>query len=270
MFNKASKIFAAALIAVAVQPVFAETLRVGTECTYAPFNYRTPDGELTGYDIDVAKGVGAELGVEIKFVCQKWDGMIPALQSQKFDLIIASMSITEKRLEKIDFSIPYRISVGRFIGRKNAGLNLFNNDGSANPGNFRGIKVGLPRASTYENWLQAKVPDANVLLYDSTEAMYLDLENGRADVIMSNPMKGYLKFLSKPNGAGFEFVSPALSEKKFFGSGVGIGVRKGNRDLVKRLDDALKKLIVEGDLKKYSLKYFPFPINPEDWEGISH
>ena len=250
------------------QTAAAETLRVGTECTYAPFNYRTADGELTGYDIDVAKGVGEKIGAEIEFVCQKWDGMIPALLANKFDLIVASMSITEKRREKIDFSGPYRISVGRFIGAKDRKFDLFKADGSVNQAAFEGLKVGLPRASTYDNWLQAKVPDADVLRYDNTEAMYLDLENGRADVIMTNPMKGYLKFLSQESGQKFEFVSPALSEEEFFGIGVGIGLRKGNDALLERINVALRTLIDNGSMEKYSLKYFPFAIHPEKWAGV--
>ena len=98
--------------------VNAETLRVGMECTYAPFNYKTADGELAGYDVDVAKGVARLIQAEIEFVCQEWDGMIPALLANKFDLIIASMSITEKRMERIDFSGPYRFSTGQMVGPK--------------------------------------------------------------------------------------------------------------------------------------------------------
>ena len=69
----------------------AETLRVGMECTYAPFNFRTSDGELVGYDVDVAKGVAEIIGADLEYVCQQWDGMIPALLANKFDLIVASM-----------------------------------------------------------------------------------------------------------------------------------------------------------------------------------
>ena len=98
--------------------VSAEALRVGTECTYHPFNYRTDDGTLTGYDVDVATEVGKRIGAEIEFVCQEWKGMIPALLAGKFDLIVASMSITEKRLKQIDFSAPYRVSIGQFVGNK--------------------------------------------------------------------------------------------------------------------------------------------------------
>jgi len=215
----------------------------------------------------VAKGVAEILGAELEFVCQKWDGMIPALLANKFDLVIASMSITNSRLEKMDFSAPYRISVGRLVGKKAANLSLFNDDGTPIAGNFDGLKIGLGRATTYASWFEDKLPGANVVFYDSSEAMYLDLTNGRTDMIMTNPMKAYLTFLSKDNGAGFEFVSPQIDEIEYFGTGVGIGMRKDNDDLRERLNAAVLELTKNGSLEKYALKYFPFAIHNEGWEG---
>ena len=258
---KLSSFLAAALAVAVVSTASAETLRVGMECTYAPFNFKNTDGKLMGYDVDVAKGVAGLIGADLEFVCQKWDGMIPALLANKFDLVIASMSITDKRLEKMDFSQPYRISVGRLVGKKNAGMNLFDSAGKPIPANFAGLKVGLERATTYASWFEAKLPDANVVLYDSNEALYLDLVNGRTDMIMTNPMKAHLRFLSKEDGAGFEFVSPQVDEKKYFGIGVGIGLRQGNDALKTRLNAALATLTKEGWLEKYALKYFPFAIH---------
>ena len=247
--------------------VQAETLRVGMECTYAPFNFKKADGTLDGYDVDVAKGVAEILGADLEFVCQKWDGMIPALLANKFDLVVASMSITNSRLEKMDFSAPYRISVGRLVGKKDAGMNLFDDAGAPIAGNFDGLKVGMGRATTYASWFEAKLPGANVVYYDSSEAMYLDLVNGRTDMIMTNPMKAFLKFLSKDDGAGFEFVSPQIDETEYFGIGVGIGLRKGNDDLKDRLNAAVLELTKNGSLETYALKYFPFAIHNEGWEG---
>ncbi len=252
----------------AIQSASAETLRVGMECTYAPFNFKNADGKLDGYDVDVAKGVAGIIGADLEFVCQKWSGMIPALLANKFDLVVASMSITDKRLEKMDFSQPYRISVGRLVGKKNAGLNLFDDAGKPIAANFAGVKVGLERASTYASWFEAVLPDADVALYDTNESLYLDLVNGRTDIIMTNPMKAYLKFLSKDDGAGFEFVSPQVDERKFFGIGVGIGLRKGNEALKVRLNGALKTLTEDGSLEKYSRKYFPFAIHNEKWTPV--
>ena len=259
-------LIAAAVTAVALgAPASAETLRVGMECTYAPFNYKTETGELAGYDVDVAKGVADIIGADLEFVCQQWDGMIPALLANKFDLIVASMSITESRLEKIDFSSPYRDSVGRIIGKSGQDRKLFDDAGAPIAANFDGLRIGVERASTYENWFNAKLPDADIVLYDGNEEMYLDLVNGRVDAIITNPMKAHLRFLSQEDGSGFEFISPAINEVEYFGVGVGIGLRQGQPELKARLDGAIKQLINDGKLTDYALQYFPFPIHNEDW-----
>jgi polar amino acid transport system substrate-binding protein len=246
--KKTFTLLAAALAVVALGApggASAETLRVGTECTYHPFNFRDENGELQGYDIDVAKAVGEHLGAEIEFVCQKWDGMIPALLANKFDLIVASMSITDERKQKIDFSAPYRVSIGQFIAAKDKGLKFFNEDGSVNQAGFDGV----------------------VVRYDSTEALYLDLKNGRVDAIMTNPMKAYLKFLSQPDGAGFDVVGPQIEEQEFFGIGVGIGLRKGNEELLGRIDKAIRTITEDGSLEIFAKKHFPFTIHPQKWQG---
>lgn len=262
-------LLSAALVGLALStPAQAETLRVGMECTYAPFNYRTPEGEMAGYDVDVAKGIAERIGVELDYVCQEWDGMLPALLASKFDLIIASMSITAERAQKIDFSIPYRVSVGRILGSKDAGLKLFDDAGKPIPDAFNGLRFGVERASTYAKWVEAKLPGAEIVVYDGAQPMLLDLQNGRLDIAITNPMKAYLDFLSKENGAGFEFVSPPIDEAEYFGPGVGVGLRKDNKELLAKIDTALADMIKDGSLEKYSLKYFPFSIHPENWKGI--
>ncbi|MGN6307158.1 MAG: transporter substrate-binding domain-containing protein [Mesorhizobium sp.] len=262
-------LLAAALLGLtAALPAHAETLRVGMECTYAPFNYRTPDGQMAGYDVDVAQGIAERIGADLEYVCQEWDGMIPALLASKFDLIVASLSITEERKQKIDFSIPYRVSIGRILGAKDAKLKLFDDAGKPIPEAFDGLRFGVERASTYSKWLEAKLPNAEAVFYDSNQSMLLDLQNGRIDIAITNPMKAYLDFLSKDDGAGFEFVSPAIDEVEYFGPGVGVGLRKGNDELLKRIDKALAEMIKDGSLEKYSHKYFPFSIQPENWKGV--
>lgn len=243
----------------------AETFRVGMECTYAPFNYKNKDGELVGYDVDVAKGVAGILGAELEFVCQEWDGMIPALLANKFDLVIASMSITDKRLERMDFSSPYRFSTGQLVGSDKITAELFDADDNPIPENFNGLKVGLERATTYSSWFEEVLPAADVALYDSNEALYLDLQNGRTDVIMTNPMKAHLRFLSQEEGSGFKLIGPTVDEEKYFGVGVGIGLRKGQPELKASLDSALKELINSGELEGYAMKYFPFKLHKDEW-----
>ena len=262
---KASLSGLVAAVLLAAAPVSAETLRVGMECTYAPFNYRTSDGNLEGYDVDVAKGISKIIGVDFEYICQEFDGMIPALLANKFDLIIASMSITDKRKEQIDFSSPYRKSVGRLVGPAGKNLELFDAEGQPVAKNFEGLRIGVERASTYFEWFKAKLPSADLVMYDTNEAMYLDLKNGRVDMIMTNPMKAHLSFLSGEGKGKYEFVGPEVNEPTFFGPGVGVGLRKDNAELRDKVSAAIRQLIREGKLKEYALKIFPFPIHDDAW-----
>lgn len=262
-------LFAAAFTGLAATlPAQAETLRVGMECTYQPFNYRTPDGQMAGYDVDVAQGIAERIGADLEYVCQDWDGIIPALLANKYDAIIASLSITEERRERIDFSTPYRVSIARLVGPKAESMALFDDEGKPILEAFDGIRFGVERATTYAAWVEANLPGADLVHYDSNQSLFMDLASGRIDVAITNPMKAYLDFLSQDDGAGFEFVSPVLDDPEFFGSGVGVGLRKGNDELLARIDKALGEMIEEGKLEEFSLKYFPFSIAPESWEGV--
>ena len=245
----------------AVGPAAAqETLKAATDCAYFPFSFRDTDGVLKGYEIDLGDDMARRANFKLEWVCQKFDGLIPSLLANKFDLIVSTMSITEERRKSIDFSVSYRVSVGQFVGAKAKALNLFNADGTPNPAAFKDLRVGLARATTYDNWMQAKVPDATIVRYDTDAQMYLELKSGRVDVLMTNPMKIYLEFLSKPDGAGYDVIGPQIKDEKYFGVGVGVGVRKGNEALLKRIDAALNDMKKDGTLDKYSKKYFPFAI----------
>ena len=247
----------------------ADKLVIGTDSTYPPFEYLDAGGQFLGFDMDIGRALCAQMKVECTFVSQEWDGIIPALQAKKFDMILSSMSITDERLKKMDFSIPYRVSIGRFVGAKDKQLKLFDSDGKPIPENFDGLTIGVERSTTYSKWIEAKLPGAQIQLYDSGQAMLLDLRSGRVDVAITNPMKAYLEFLSKDEGKTFDFVSPPIDEKAYFGTGVGIGIRKGQDELVHKVDAALKTLIDNGSLDAYGRKYFPFSISPDKWNNAS-
>ena len=252
---------ALALAVTSVAPVAAqETLKAATDCAYFPFSFRDTDGALKGYEVDLGEEMARRANFKIEWVCQKFDGLIPSLLSNKFDIILSTMSITDERRKSIDFSVSYRVSVGQFVGPKGKVQKLFNADGTPNPAGFKDLRVGLARATTYDNWMQAKVPDATLVRYDTDVQMYLELKAGRVDVLMTNPLKIYLEFLSKPDGGGFEVIGPQIKDEKYFGIGVGAGVRTGNEALLKSIDTALNDMKKDGTLERYSKKYFPFTI----------
>ena len=117
--------------------------------------------------------------------------------------------------------------------------------------------------------MKAKVPNADIVYYDGNEPMYLDLNAGRVDAIMTNPMKAYLKFLSEEGNKDFDVIGPQIEETEYFGVGVGIGLRQGQDDLKGRINEALKAMTEDGTLNEFSLRYFPFPIHPQEWAGAS-
>ena len=100
----------------------ADELRVGVEGAYPPFSWKEADGTLKGFDIDFAYEICKRLGKECVLVEQEWDGMIPALLANKFDTIIASMSITEERKKKVDFTVKYYNTPPGVVAKENPGF----------------------------------------------------------------------------------------------------------------------------------------------------
>jgi lysine-arginine-ornithine-binding protein len=239
----------------AVPAVAQDKLRIGTEAAYAPFAFVLPSGELSGFDIDIAKALCAEMGAECEIINQSFDGLIPALNAQKIDAIIASMFITPERLEAIDFAGPYYSVPAIFIAPKDAGIEL-TADG------LSGKYVGVQRGTTMANYVEQSFPDARVQMYDTLEAANLDLASGRVDLVFADSAV-VNEFLKSPDGAGFEQVGEPVYDAEILGSGAGIGLRKGDTALKEKFDAALAALIASGEYKAINDKYIPVDIAPK-------
>ena len=145
---KTLKILAVAGIALATIAGAASAqmkVRIGTEGAYPPFNFKDASGELKGFDIDIAKALCAEMKAECTFVAQDWDGIIPALLAKKYDAIIASMSITEERKKKVDFSDKYYSSPAKFIVDKKSGITDVSVDA------MKGKTIGAQASTIHSN-----------------------------------------------------------------------------------------------------------------------
>jgi polar amino acid transport system substrate-binding protein len=240
----------------------ARELRVGSECTYPPFNYKDASGNLQGFDVDVAREVGKRVGAKISFVCQPFDSLIPGLLAGKFDMIAASLSITEEREKSIAFSVPYRSSTARFVGAEGTAAVPFTKDGKPNPDGVKGKAIGLQRSSTYETYMREKFPGADILLYDTVDNMLLDLTSKRIDLVFAGPIKLATDFLDKPRGKGYAFIGPEINDEQYFGPGCGIGLRKDDTKLRDEVDTALKGMISDGTFKTINSKYWSFSVLP--------
>ena len=229
-------------------------IRIGVDPTYKPFTYKTPDGQVTGFDIDIANALCAEMKAKCSFVESSWEGIIPGLRANKFDAIISSMSITDERRKAVDFTAKYYDSPSRVIARSGT------LDGSV--ASLKGKRVGALKASTQETYAKKVLAaaGANVVSYDSTQQSYLDIKSGRLDAIVSDQIEGRVGFLDTPEGKGYAFVGPELKDPQIFGSGSGIAVRKEDTDLRDRFNAALKTIRANGVWKKASDRYFDFDI----------
>lgn len=226
-------------------------LRFGLEASYAPFESKSASGQLQGFDIDVGNAVCAKLKVKCVWVENDFDGLIPALQARKFDAINSDMTITEQRRRAIDFTAPIYTIPNQLIAKKGSGL-------QPSVASLRSKHVGVLQGTIQETYAKAKWATAgiDVVSYQTQDQVYADLASGRLDAAFQDSEAASKGFLTRPQGAGFDFAGPTVADEKLLGSGVGYGVRKGDKALLEQLDGALKALKADGTIDKIAAKYF--------------
>ncbi len=230
-----------------------DSVRVGVEGAYPPYSWITPEGELTGFDIDIANALCSEMQVKCKLVAQDWDGMIPALLTRKFDAIVASMSITEERKLKVDFTNKYYQVASRFVAKKGDDFE-FNQEG------LEGKKIGVQRASTHDKYVTDSFSGVDIKRYGSQDEAFLDLKAGRVDLVINNVPAVKKGLLEKEGGDLFTFVGPQITDKEWFGEGVGIAIRKNTPELREKFNQAIQAIRSNGEYQKIQDKYFDFDI----------
>lgn len=232
-------------------------VRIGVEGAYPPFSYVTPAGELAGFDIDIARALGEAMGAEVTLVAQDWDGIIPALLAKKYDAIVASMSITEERKQKVAFTNKYYQTPAKFVCKKGT-IAEFSKEA------IKGKKVGVQRATIHDRYLTDNYGnDVEIKRYGTQDEAYLDLTAGRVDMLLADSVALSDGFLKKPEGADYQFIGPDLSDPKWFGDGAGIAIRKEDTDLVEKLNMAIDKIRSDGTYKTIQDKYFDFNVYGE-------
>jgi lysine-arginine-ornithine-binding protein len=231
-----------------------QSVRIGVEGEYAPFNEVDKDGKVQGFDVDIANALCAEMKVKCTFVIQAWDGIIPALISNKYDMIVSSVSMTEKRKEVVAFSKPYYVEHAVFVGPKGKEL-VVSADG------LKGKTVGVQTAATYEKMLKEKFPTATAKSYAAVPDHNLDLSNGRLDAVLAAQLP-MLDWLKTSEGKNFEVKGKPFLDAKYMGEGAGVALRKGDTELINKVNAALDAIFKNGKYDAINKKYFPVSIRP--------
>jgi arginine/ornithine transport system substrate-binding protein len=232
-------------------------VRIGTEGAYPPFNSIDTSGQLVGFDVDIANALCKAANFECTFVVQDWDGIIPALQANKYDAIIASMSITDKRKEVVDFTGKYYNTPAKFIAAEGGEFDFTQNTGLA------GKKIGVQGSTIHEDFARHMWPQAEVVTYATQDEANADLVSGRVDLVMADSVALLEGFLKTDGGQGFAFAGPDYNDPTFHGEGAGIAVRKGEQDLVDAFNKALMQIRSDGTYAAINEKYFDFDVYGE-------
>jgi lysine-arginine-ornithine-binding protein len=226
-----------------------DKLRVAVEGAYPPFSWKEPDGTLKGFDIDIAAAVCAFIKRDCALVEQEWDGMIPGLLARKYDVIIASMSITEERKKKIDFTVKYYNTPAMLVARADSGL-------AATRAGLAGKRIGVQRATTHQCHADKAFADSEIVLYQTQEEVFQDLASGRLDAQLSDSIQAQTGFLEQPQGQGYAFLGTAINDKACFGEGAGFALRKQDKELTKLMSEAIVALRANGTYQRINDKYF--------------
>ena len=227
----------------------ADKIRIATEGAYPPFNMKNAKGELVGFDVDIAKALCSQMKADCDIVAQDWDGILPGLLAKKYDAIIASMSITPERQKKVAFTNPYYSNYLRFAAAKGSGL-------EATKEGLKGKRLGAQRATIAAQYLEDNFRSvAEIKVYDTQEAAYLDLKAGRIDALLSDIYPAY-DWLQQPDNDKFEFIGKSID----IDDKIGIAIRKGEQELADKFNAALKAIREDGTYQKINEKYFPFDI----------
>lgn len=237
----------------ATAPAAADEIRIGTEGAYPPFNYLTADGELKGFDVDIARALCEEMGADCTFVIQDWDGMIPALLADKYDAIIASMSITEERKEKVDFTDKYYNTPPALAVPKDSSL------AGVSPADLSGAVIGAQGSTTHSNYAEEKFSDADVRLYPTPDEYKLDISNGRIDAVIDDVVV-LSEWIASEDGSCCKILGTLVPDPVINGEGAGIALRKGEDALRERFNEAIAAIVANGTYKKINDQYFEFSV----------
>jgi polar amino acid transport system substrate-binding protein len=189
--------------------------------------------------------------VECVFVTQDWDGIIPALQAGKFDAIIASMSITDERKKKVDFSEKYYNTPPAIAVPKDSDITGV--DARA----LAGKTVGAQSSTTHSNYAETTYTDSDLRMYPTADEYKLDLANGRLDAV-TDDVTVLEEWVNSEDGACCRIVGTIKPVPEIHGEGAGIAVRKGETELAERFNAAIKAIRANGRYKEINDKYFTF------------
>ena len=219
-----------------------KVLEMGTSAEFAPFESRNPEGDIVGFDIDLANYIADELGYELEITDMKFDGLIGALQNDRVDMVLAGMSATDSRRENVDFSTEYNHSGEMFVTAEGSDIKSLED--------LEGLTVGVQLGTIQEEGankiLEEEDVDFELKALDDSGALIQEILSGRIEVAYMDK-EAALGYLAQQDLEGFD--DPTTSSP-----GMAVAFPKGS-DLVDDVNAALAKAEESGFMKELQDKW---------------
>ncbi len=226
-------------------------IRFLTEDDFPPFNYLLADGQVAGFNVDLARAICAELEASCTIQRRSWELLIPGLDDNSGDAVIASLAINDETRKQVDFTEPYFMTPGRFAMLADTTMT------AATPEAIADRKVAVVAGSRHEAFLKALYPSADLVRYETPALARSALKHGKVAAHFGDAIS--LSFWlngAEANGC-CAFKDGPFTDPRYFGEGIGVAVRNGNTPLRRALDYALARLDRRGVFAELYLKYFP-------------
>lgn len=226
-------------------------IRFLTEVDYPPFNYAGPDGNPAGFNVDLARLICEELRVTCTIQMRRFDTLIPALNENRGEAVIASIAVTEASRKVLEFSDPYYRVPARFVAQRDVAQE------DLRPELVEGKKVAVVAGSAHEAYLKTLFTEAQSVPYPSAEAAREALRRNQVDYVFGDGVSLSFWLNGTDSGGCCAFAGGAFFESRYFGEGVGIAVKRGNDTLRQAFNWALFRLWEKGRFTDLWLRYFP-------------
>ena len=221
-------------------------LRVGMEPGYMPFELTNKKGEIIGFDVDMAKRMAKAMDVELELVSTAWDGIIPALLTDKFDIIMSGMTLTQQRNLSVNFAQPY-IIIGQsmLVAKKHEGTVTYYKD--VNDPKFT---VGSKLGTTGEQAVKRLIPNAKYISYETEQEGVLELINGKLDAFVYDMPYNAIAFVQRGGEKIYHLNEPFTYEPLAW------AIRQGDVDFLNWLNNFMFQVKNDGTYEKIFKKWF--------------
>jgi polar amino acid transport system substrate-binding protein len=228
-----------------------QQIRFVTESDYPPFHFLGPDGQLMGFEVDLARAICRELKVECSIQPRVWNTLGDALARGQADAIIASMRVTAEARRRYAFSSVYYRTPARFLARKDRPM------AAPSAKAVAGKSVAVVTGSAHEAYLRAFFPGAEIVVQTDAAKVLEAVRSGAVDLGFADGIAIAFWLNGETSSGCCTFVGGPYTESRYFGEGAAIAVRRENPRLVQALDWALYRLAADGVYGTLYLRYFP-------------